>query len=109
MNIKEILARWSPWHLRRRIAELEQKAVEYGESLERLAALQILKNLEMAPKNRARESVSLQNIPEGHDGYIIFLLDNGLIACDEEAQAHRLLERCPLPIPKIVHSIFKGK
>ena len=36
MNIKEILARWSPWHLRRRIAELEQKAVEYGESLERL-------------------------------------------------------------------------
>jgi len=53
-----------------------------------IAALQILKNLEMAPKNRAPESVSCQNVPEGHDGYIIFLLDNGLIACDEEAQAH---------------------
>jgi hypothetical protein len=53
-----------------------------------IAALQILKNLEMAPQNRANESVSCQNIPEGHDGYIIFLLDNGLIVCDEEAQAH---------------------
>jgi predicted RNase H-like nuclease (RuvC/YqgF family) len=36
MNIKEFLRSWNPWHLRRRIGELEQKAVEYGESLERL-------------------------------------------------------------------------
>jgi len=53
-----------------------------------IAALQILKNIEMAPHNRAPESVSCQNVPDGHDDYIIFLLDNGLIACDEEAQAH---------------------
>jgi len=53
-----------------------------------IAALQILKNLEMAPQNRADESVSCQNIPEGHDGYIIFLLDNGLIAMDEKTQSH---------------------
>ena len=53
-----------------------------------IAALQILKNIEMAPRNRAKEDVSCQNVPEGHDGYIIFLLDNGLIAMDEQAQSH---------------------
>ena len=53
-----------------------------------IAALQILKNLEMAPDNRAPESVSCQNVPDRHDAYIIFLLDNGLIACDENTQSH---------------------
>jgi hypothetical protein len=50
-----------------------------------IAPLQMLKNLDIIPGNRGREDVLCQNIPEGHDGYIIFLIDNGLIAVDEKS------------------------
>jgi hypothetical protein len=55
-----------------------------------IAALQILNNLEMAPRNCAPQKESCKNIPEGDAGYLIFLVDNGLITVDKEEKLHHI-------------------
>ena len=52
-----------------------------------IAALQILKNLEMAPCNSGAEDVSCQNIPDRREEYLAFLLDSELIAVDDDAHS----------------------